>query len=53
MVSFADRGGWWVVAQIILFGLYALAMLGTESIAEGIGLDYARVTGINNLKFDI
>ena len=46
MVSFADRGGWWVVAQIILFGLYALAMLGTDPITEGVGLDYARVTGI-------
>ena len=46
MVSFADRGGWWVVAQMVLFGLYALAMLGTEPITEGIGLDYATVTGI-------
>ncbi len=46
MVSFADRGGWWVVAQIILFGLYVLAMLGTDPIMEGIGLEYARATGI-------
>ncbi len=46
VVSFADRGGWWVVAQLALFGLYALAILGTESIAEGIGLGYARVTGV-------
>ena len=44
--SFVDRGGWWVVAQLILFGLYALAMLGTESITEGIGLEFARVVGI-------
>jgi protein-S-isoprenylcysteine O-methyltransferase Ste14 len=34
------------VAQIILFGLYALAMLGTESITEGIGLDFARLVGV-------
>ncbi len=45
MVSFADRGGWWVVAQIVLFGLYALAMLGTDPITEGVGLGYARVIG--------
>ena len=45
-MSFVDRGGWWVVAQVILFGLYALAMLGTESITEGIGLDFARIVGI-------
>jgi protein-S-isoprenylcysteine O-methyltransferase Ste14 len=45
-VSFSDRGGWWVVAQVVLFGLYALAMVGTEPIAEGIGLGFARVTGI-------
>jgi protein-S-isoprenylcysteine O-methyltransferase Ste14 len=35
-----------VVAQIILFSLYALAMLGTESITEGIGLDFARLVGV-------
>ncbi len=46
MVNFSDRGGWWVVAQVGLFGLYALAMFGTESITEGIGLGFARVTGI-------
>lgn len=46
VVSFVDRGGWWVVSQLILFGLYALAMLGTESITEGIGLEFARVVGI-------
>ena len=34
------------MAQIILFGLYALAMLGTESITEGIGLDFARLVGV-------
>ena len=35
-----------MVAQIILFSLYALAMLGTESITEGIGLDFARLVGV-------
>ena len=34
------------MAQIILFGLYALAMVGTESITEGIGLDFARLVGV-------
>jgi protein-S-isoprenylcysteine O-methyltransferase Ste14 len=46
VVNFVDRGGWWVVAQILLFALYTLAMLGTESITEGIGLDFARLVGV-------
>ncbi|MCL1693771.1 MAG: isoprenylcysteine carboxylmethyltransferase family protein, partial [Actinomycetia bacterium] len=45
-MSFIERGGWWVIGQILLFGLYALAMLGTEGITEGIGLDFARLVGI-------
>jgi protein-S-isoprenylcysteine O-methyltransferase Ste14 len=46
VVSFIERGGWWVIAQVLLFGLYALALLGTEGITEGIGLDFARLVGI-------
>jgi protein-S-isoprenylcysteine O-methyltransferase Ste14 len=45
-VSFTERGGWWVVAQLALFGLYALAIFGTESITEGVGLDFARIVGM-------
>jgi len=45
-MSFVDRGGWWVIAQVLLFGLYALAIFGTEGITEGIGLDLARLVGI-------
>ena len=44
-MSFTDKGGWWVVAQLGLFALYAVAMIGTESITEGFGLGLARITG--------
>jgi protein-S-isoprenylcysteine O-methyltransferase Ste14 len=45
-VSFADRGGWWVLAQLSLFALYLVALVGTPEIAEGVGLGLARVTGV-------
>jgi protein-S-isoprenylcysteine O-methyltransferase Ste14 len=45
-VSFADRGGWWVVAQLILFGLYAYAMVAVDRLTEGVGLGFARFTGV-------
>jgi len=45
-VSFAERGGWWVVFQLALFGLYAMALIGTEPVSEGIGLDLARGVGL-------
>ncbi len=44
-MSFAERGGWWVVGQIGLIGIYALALVGTEPVTEGIGLGFARSTG--------
>jgi protein-S-isoprenylcysteine O-methyltransferase Ste14 len=45
-VSFSERGGWWVVAQLAIFGLYAVAVLGTGGIDEGIGLGFARIVGV-------
>jgi len=44
-VSFADRGGWWVVGQLILFVVFGLALFSTDPIGEGIGLGFARGTG--------
>ena len=45
-MTFAERGGWWVVGQIALMALYALALIGTEPVREGIGLTFARGTGL-------
>ncbi|MEN8234121.1 MAG: methyltransferase [Actinomycetota bacterium] len=45
-MSFSERGGWWVVAQLGLFGLYALALFGTEPISEGVLLGFAQIVGI-------
>lgn len=45
-MTFAERGGWWIIAQIILVGLYALAIFGTGGIDEGIGLGFARIVGV-------
>ena len=45
-VSFAQRGGWWVVFQLVLFGLYAMALLGTDPVTEGIGLEFAGGFGL-------
>lgn len=44
-MSFTARGGWWVVAQFVLFGLLAVALLFTEPVDEGVGLGYAQVIG--------
>lgn len=44
-VTFAERGGWWVVGQLALMGLYTVALIGTESVSEGIALGFARGTG--------
>ncbi len=35
-----------MVFQLALMGLYAIALIGTEPITEGIGLGFARVTGL-------
>ena len=45
-MTFSERGGWWVVTQVVLVGLYALAILGTPGIDEGIGLGFARIVGV-------
>jgi len=44
-MSFATRGGWWVVSQAILLGLYVIALGFTEPVTSGFGLGYARVVG--------
>ena len=45
-MNFAERGGWWVLAQLALFALYVYALLTTPNISEGFGLGYARITGV-------
>ena len=32
-MNFAERGGWWVVGQLALLGVYALAVVGTEPVS--------------------
>jgi len=46
MESFAERGGWWVVGQGALIGLYLLALLGTPSVTEGVALGFAQIVGV-------
>ena len=41
-----ERGGWWVVAQVIPVSVLSFPRLETESITEGIGLGFARITGV-------
>ena len=45
-MSFAERGGWWVVGQLALMVVYAVALVGTDPVSEGIGLGFARGTGL-------
>lgn len=45
-VSFADRGGWWVVGQLVLMAIYVMALIGTDPVQEGVGLGFARGTGL-------
>jgi protein-S-isoprenylcysteine O-methyltransferase Ste14 len=52
-VTFSERGGWWVVAQFAVFGLYAVAMLGTDGIDEGFGLGFARIVGAVMVAFAV
>ena len=44
-MSFVERGGGWVLAQLALFALYVFALVGTPGLTEGVGLEYARITG--------
>ena len=44
-MSFFERGGGWVIAQLALFALYVLALAGTPSLTEGYGLGLARIAG--------
>ncbi len=48
-MTFSERGGWWVLAQLGLFALYIYALLGTDSLTEGFGLGFARITGVVTL----
>jgi protein-S-isoprenylcysteine O-methyltransferase Ste14 len=45
-MSFAERGGWWVVGQLVLMSIYVLALVGTDPVEEGVGLGFARGTGV-------
>lgn len=46
VVSFVERGGWWVISQLALFALYVFALIATPSLTEGVGLGFARFTGV-------
>ena len=46
-MSFAERGGWWVVGQLALMGVYTLALLGTDPVSEGVALGFARAIGLS------
>ena len=41
-MTFTERGGWWVVGQMALLGLYGLGLLGTDSVTEGVALGFAQ-----------
>lgn len=45
-MSFVERGGGWVLAQLALFALFVVALVGTPGLTEGIALGYARITGV-------
>jgi len=45
-MNFTERGGWWVVAQVLILGLYVLALVGTEPVREGIALGFATAVGV-------
>jgi protein-S-isoprenylcysteine O-methyltransferase Ste14 len=47
MTQFAQRGGWWVVAQFVLFAFYIVALVGTEPLSQGYALDLAQVIGFS------
>lgn len=45
-MSFVERGGGWVLAQLALFALFVVALVGTPGLTEGIALGYARIMGV-------
>ncbi len=49
MESFSARGGYWVVAQIVLAALYFFALVATPSVSEGLALGLARIVGMVTL----
>ena len=49
VVTFSERGGWWVLAQLGIFALYLYALVGTDGLTEGLGLGFARITGVVTL----
>ncbi len=52
-MTFSERGGWWVLAQLGLFAVYIYALVGTDSLTEGFGLSFARITGVVTLVIGI
>ena len=52
-MTFSDRGGWWVLAQLGLFAVYAYALVGTDGLTEGFGLGFARISGVVTLVIGI
>ena len=46
MQRFSERGGWWVVGQFGLIGLYLVALFGTPAVSEGFLLGFAQIVGV-------
>jgi len=44
--NFTERGGWWVVAQVVLGALYVVALVSTTAVGQGVGLGLAQIVGV-------
>ena len=45
-MSFGERGGWWVVGQILLFGLFVTSLFASSDTADVPGLVFAQIVGV-------
>ena len=45
-MSFGDRGGWWVVGQILLFVLFVASLFASSETADVPGLVFAQIVGV-------
>jgi protein-S-isoprenylcysteine O-methyltransferase Ste14 len=52
-MTFSERGGWWVVGEAAIIGLYIVALLGTTGIDEGTGTGFAQIVGVVLVAFAI
>ena len=45
-MSFSERGGWWVLGQVLLFALFVTSLFAAPSAAEVPGLVFAQIVGV-------